>query len=336
MNEAGLVVEVMWLNSSKYPAVDSRPSLNELQWVQYVLDNFATVADLVEQAPKLRIAQVFAEVHYLVCDKTSACAAMEYINGRLVISTGDDMPAKTLTNNTYADSALYLKRFAGFGGSQSTPGSLDSLDRFVRASSMALDSSKSMTPEYVFSILDSVYTPGYTQWNLVYVPDEMKVYFRTSSSTNIKSVKLSDFDGACTATVKVLDIDTGAEGDTLARFSDYTTGSNKLLLEHGFGSLAAYMPAGLLDKLANYPETLTCNPTVAPPLDAGSTTADAGVAGVDAALVVGDGGAVVPSDKDEDDGGCQVASSRSAGPTPWLFAIGFVLFAASRRVRRRR
>ena len=35
MNDAGLVVEVMWLDSSEYERADRRPSLNELQWIQY-------------------------------------------------------------------------------------------------------------------------------------------------------------------------------------------------------------------------------------------------------------------------------------------------------------
>ena len=34
MNEAGLVVELMWLDGTAYPAEDSRPALNELQWIQ--------------------------------------------------------------------------------------------------------------------------------------------------------------------------------------------------------------------------------------------------------------------------------------------------------------
>src|SRR5258708_28633340 len=43
MNEAGLVVENMWLDETKYPAPDSRPSINLLQWIQYQLDNCRTV-----------------------------------------------------------------------------------------------------------------------------------------------------------------------------------------------------------------------------------------------------------------------------------------------------
>ena len=39
MNEAGLVVEALELKSSIFPASDTRASLNELQFIQYLLDN---------------------------------------------------------------------------------------------------------------------------------------------------------------------------------------------------------------------------------------------------------------------------------------------------------
>src|SRR4051812_31849081 len=45
MNDAGLVVEILWLDSSAFPPPDARPTVNELQWIQYQLDNHATVAE---------------------------------------------------------------------------------------------------------------------------------------------------------------------------------------------------------------------------------------------------------------------------------------------------
>ena len=39
MNEKGLVVELMWLDESKFPSPDARLALNVLQWIQYDLDN---------------------------------------------------------------------------------------------------------------------------------------------------------------------------------------------------------------------------------------------------------------------------------------------------------
>ncbi|KPJ72829.1 hypothetical protein AMJ52_04980, partial [candidate division TA06 bacterium DG_78] len=46
MNEAGLVIECMWLEHTEYPHIDARKGLSDLQWIQYQLDNFATVDEV--------------------------------------------------------------------------------------------------------------------------------------------------------------------------------------------------------------------------------------------------------------------------------------------------
>ncbi len=47
MNEKGLVVELMWLNETVYPGADKRAALNELQWIQYQLDNCANIDEVI-------------------------------------------------------------------------------------------------------------------------------------------------------------------------------------------------------------------------------------------------------------------------------------------------
>ena len=48
MNEAGLVIEEASYFWTKYPAPDNRPTLNELQWIQYQLDNFSTIQEVIK------------------------------------------------------------------------------------------------------------------------------------------------------------------------------------------------------------------------------------------------------------------------------------------------
>ncbi|HJT66923.1 MAG TPA: hypothetical protein VJ749_10740 [Pyrinomonadaceae bacterium] len=45
MNEAGLVVEQLWLDETEYPEADARPALGTQEWVQYLLDTSGTVYD---------------------------------------------------------------------------------------------------------------------------------------------------------------------------------------------------------------------------------------------------------------------------------------------------
>jgi penicillin V acylase-like amidase (Ntn superfamily) len=78
MNEAGLVLEESWLGQTKYPAPDERPVIDEIQWIQYQLDNCATVEEVIKTNPKLRIQKYFGESHYFVYDKSGNAAAIKY------------------------------------------------------------------------------------------------------------------------------------------------------------------------------------------------------------------------------------------------------------------
>lgn len=48
MNEKGLVANLLWLPETEYPVRDkNKPGLAITAWVQYMLDNFATVEEAV-------------------------------------------------------------------------------------------------------------------------------------------------------------------------------------------------------------------------------------------------------------------------------------------------
>lgn len=76
MNEVGLVVEVMWLSGSRYPNADSRPALGELPWVQYQLDNFSTVKEVIDSDSSIRISTDSQPLHFLVCDRSGEAATI--------------------------------------------------------------------------------------------------------------------------------------------------------------------------------------------------------------------------------------------------------------------
>jgi penicillin V acylase-like amidase (Ntn superfamily) len=42
--------------------------------------------------------------HYLICDRSGACAAVEFLEGRTVFHTGEALPVKALTNTAYQTS----------------------------------------------------------------------------------------------------------------------------------------------------------------------------------------------------------------------------------------
>jgi len=108
INESGLVVEVLILQTSVPARHDDRAAVTELGVVQYLLDQAATTREAIELARAVRIAPAYAPLHYFVCDESAECAAVEMLGGKLVVSTGVDMVARALTNSDYADSARAL------------------------------------------------------------------------------------------------------------------------------------------------------------------------------------------------------------------------------------
>src|SRR5215470_13901392 len=158
MNEAGLVVEVSWLDDTRYPPADDRPTVTELGWVQMQLDQAATVAEVAAGADKVRIQSDNARVHYLVCDRTGACAAVEVLDGKTVLSTG----ARALANDRYRDSAARLAEIEGERAATGDP---------VRAA---------------FGVLENVAQGDYSRWNIVYQPARGRVSWRTRNSPAVK------------------------------------------------------------------------------------------------------------------------------------------------------
>lgn len=267
MNEAGLVIEIMWLDGTKYPASDERPEIGVMEWVHHNLDTAATVAEVIRNTEGVR---VFSPVmlHYLVADKNGDSTTIEFLDVRLVAHTGDKLPVATLTNDTYASSLEYAKKT-----DPATAKSISSLDRFARASKRTSEfSAKPKTGkeavDYAFETLADAAQPGYTQWSIVYDQKRGKVYFRTLKSPAIKMIDTRAFDYACGSVVKMLDIDTPAAGEANSRFIDYTREGNRGLIERSFRGTPFLkdVPAIAIDQNAAVPEKFGCaaSPSKAP------------------------------------------------------------------------
>ena len=97
INEKGLVANLLYLTESSYNrSNDTRPVMGISIWTQYVLDNFATVDETVQELRKelFRIDApdmpngAKSSLHLAISDSTGNSAIFEYINGRLIIHEG--------------------------------------------------------------------------------------------------------------------------------------------------------------------------------------------------------------------------------------------------------
>jgi len=261
INEAGLVVELMMLVDTQYPEPDSRPYTNSLQWIQYQLDNFGTVEEVIASDSQLRIRGVPADYgnHYLVSDRNGSCASIEFLDGKLVYYANETMPAKVLTNSTYEESTAFLYEHIGWGGDLQIPQSDSSLDRFVRAADMVKNydpGTSESAVDYAFDILADVSQSVFvhTQWSIAYDIKILRIYFHTLENEKIRYIDLSSFDFSCRTPVKVLDINEDLSGDISNNFVDYSYEMNRDLIENNYPD----MSDDDIDALANYPETTVC------------------------------------------------------------------------------
>jgi choloylglycine hydrolase len=189
INEAGLVVEHLYLGASEYPNTDA-PSLSELEWIQYQLDNFGSVAEVVSNINRLRIRPL-ETVHFMIADPCGNAAVIDFIDGEAKIFTQEGT-FQVMTQSSYQTARAYH---------------LENKDKIERSGNKALDSyvllmghlgsSPQMDLDLSFNLLDIASNKNgaqKTQWNIVYDLEEACIFIKTNSFSQVRRVCLSDFD----------------------------------------------------------------------------------------------------------------------------------------------
>lgn len=247
MNEKGLVANLLWLVESEYPhARGNKPGLAISLWAQWVLDNFATVAEAVAALRKEPFIVVtdavpgesrLATLHLSMSDSTGDSAIVEYIGGKQVIHHGREY--QVMTNSPVFDQQLALNAYwKQIGGTVMLPGTNRSSDRFARASFYINAIPKSEDPRLalasVFSVIRNVSvpygitTPGEpnissTRWRTVADHKRMRYFFESALTPNVFWVDLGELDFS-KETGKVAKLDLGPDqrnvfaGDVAAKF----------------------------------------------------------------------------------------------------------------------
>jgi penicillin V acylase-like amidase (Ntn superfamily) len=254
MNEAGLVVSAMGLSATIFQTPDSRPVVSALTWIQYQLDNAATVEQVLESNFDLRISNSDpTTLHFLVCDSMGTSATIEFINGEFVYHTQETMPVKVLTNSQYSSDLEYWKKGEIPAQDWSTT------ERFFTAAQMLEDydpASSGPALDYTFDILSSLGWWIDTQWSIAYDIQNQRVNFHTLDNEDIRYFDMNSFDFSCLTPVKILDVQEDLSGDISGDFINYTYEINRNLIEKTYANYDT--SDEYLDALANYPETTVC------------------------------------------------------------------------------
>lgn len=229
INERGLVVELMWLDGTQYPAADARPTVTTLEFIQYLLDRSATLDEAMESARAVRIAGR-TPLHFLVSDAAGRTAAVEFLGGQLVIHRDAQLPVRALANDRYDRSLAALQ--------SSRPDAADrsSLARFVRA---AGEAQSRKTPAQAFEVLDSVAQPGATHWQIVYQMAPRTIQWRTSANAAMRTLGLDAVSFECRDGVRLVNIDAG-RGDMRGAFTAYTRAADEAQLHTAYRKVSFF------------------------------------------------------------------------------------------------
>jgi penicillin V acylase-like amidase (Ntn superfamily) len=256
MNEAGLMISTMSLSRTQGPSPDERLPFQSPFWMQYQLDMHSTVDQVIASDAEIRVPESQTD-HYLACDRTGACAVIEFLEGRLVHHTGESLPVKALTNSTYEISLQAGKEIEQGGGE----GYGNSIRRFVTAADRLSEFASSRTEEavdYAFDTLEAVSRED-TVWSFVYDPADLRVYFRSNRNPEIRSLDFADLDFSCRTPVRLLDVHANVSGDIS---DDLVAYSHTASFAHGIIFFTQYegfsMSPFLVDTLLRGVESFPC------------------------------------------------------------------------------
>ncbi|MTI24684.1 linear amide C-N hydrolase [Fulvivirga kasyanovii] len=262
INEKGLVVEIMWMEDTVYPEIDERYGLADLQWIQYQLDNAATVAEVLASDKLVRISKIPAvPIHFMVCDAKGNIATVEYIDGKMVYHTQSSLPVCVLTNDRYDLSHNYLTSLSDPEEYQFT---VSSFDRFAEASLMVSNFKDQEVIDYSFDILSAVSNEYITLWSIVYDIKNMTIHYKTRNNPDVRTLKVADFDFSCNSPSSYIDID--HKENATSAFHTYAYEKNLEVMNTALNVLSkrpefhGILPSEEERKLlARYPDSTTCN-----------------------------------------------------------------------------
>jgi len=266
LNEAGLYIGEMSLNQNhQYPIFKNSPKIAVALWIQYILDNFASVDEVVKFVPGATIDGQGFNWHFFVTDKKGNQAIIEFVNGKTIIHKNDDMPVKLLCNTQYADDMDTLKQYKGFGGNRVIDLKNKSEKNRIISGAEMLQFNKHNPAEsdvkYAFDILKQL-DFGITKWSIVYDVKNMKMYYRTSIDSIVKHFDFSSYDFSCKNPVMMLDINKNLRSeDVIKEFIPYTKQANKEQLEKLFTAIGMKEKKSfseMIERFTNYPEMIKC------------------------------------------------------------------------------
>lgn len=237
VNERGLFIVELYLDKTFSIGDATKPNLFWAHWIQYQLDNYATVNDVLanlNNAPIIDWWPTFPGSHFFLSDRNGDTAAIELIDGKYVISHQEDMPVPVLCNGQYAKEFSVLSDYQGFGGGEVFDLSKSEWgERYIKAAYNLRNYDEKINGnpvEYSWDVLNSI---GRGEWQLIYDVKNNKLQFRTDVGEEIKTIDMADINFS-RKVPQYLDINAQLSGNVLDRFKALTLDVNDEYVAKGF------------------------------------------------------------------------------------------------------
>lgn len=225
INEKGLVVEQLWLGNTENQENNNK-TISELEWIQYQLDNYENVDEVIKNINSLTIKPI-ARIHYFLADKNGVSAVIDFVNGDVKIDRKQDK-FQVITNETSEDS----KKYYDFN-KDINPNSRSHFDRYcILRNNLNI---KSLDIQDSFEKLDLVREdrPNYkSYWSIVYNINNLEFYFKSVDNSEIKKVSLKDFNFDSSSNTEFSLINSNK-----VNFQPYSSNDNLRLLTNAIGMM---------------------------------------------------------------------------------------------------
>lgn len=237
VNEKGLFLVELYLEETSKVYNPKQPDMFWAQWIQYQLDNYKTVKEVVDHlndGPNINWWPNAAGSHFFLTDAKGNSATIALLNGKYTVLTNKEMPMPLLCNNQYHKDLTAAKKFDFLGGNEKFDfeQNIKWEDRYSRAYYMLKNYTYDEKPvDYAWNILNSIY-PG--EWQTVIDTRKMNLYFRSDLKKEVKTIDIRKLDFSRNAAIKYLDIHTDETGIVNGDFQNLTTLKNNQYVEKGF------------------------------------------------------------------------------------------------------
>lgn len=260
MNEQGLCVALMWHYGGDFGQAEAYSRLSALQWIQYQLDNYQSIAEVMQGLETIRPKQEGIPLHYSLLDAAGNTLQLEFIDGEPKCYLNQDYPL--LTNSSYAE----CLDAAQIEANEAKTYPNQSIARFIHLyrqvsdphphSGFDLLKSVSQTPDEaeIFPWNTVGGEPTVTAWSIIFNPAEKSILLKTHKNDSIRELRLAEFNFEKEADYLIMDINAGTEGNIRSFFKPYSRTENQAIVS--LTAPAFQMPETAQEALVNMVDAL--------------------------------------------------------------------------------